>query len=38
MPAVEQLMVGPFMPDRSKGRYQTMRAPLALQVGGCAEG
>jgi hypothetical protein len=38
MPAVAQLLVGSPKPDRSKGRSQTKRDTLALQVGGWAQG
>jgi hypothetical protein len=34
MLAVAQLLVGPPRPDRSRGRSQTKRDTLVLQVGG----
>jgi hypothetical protein len=34
MPAVAELLVGAPMPDRSRGRNQTKRDILVLQVGG----
>jgi hypothetical protein len=36
MPAVAYLLVGSPMPDRSRGRSQTKRDTLVLQVGGWA--
>jgi hypothetical protein len=33
MPAVAKLLVGSPMPDRSRGRSQTKRDALVLQVG-----
>jgi hypothetical protein len=36
MPAVAYLLVGSPMPDRSRGRSQTKRDILVLQVGGWA--
>ena len=33
-----ELLVGPPMPNRSKGRDQTKSDPLALQVGGWEQG
>jgi hypothetical protein len=38
MPAVVERLVGPPMPERSKGRVQTKRDTLVLQVGGWAWG
>ena len=34
MPSVADLLVGPPLADRSKGRGQTKRGTLVLQVGG----
>jgi hypothetical protein len=36
MPAVAQLLVESFMPDRSRGRNQTKRDTMVLQVDGWA--
>jgi hypothetical protein len=38
MPAVAELLVGPPKRDRSKGRSQTKRDTLVLQVGGWVQG
>jgi hypothetical protein len=36
MPAAAQLLAGPPIPDRFRGRCQTKRDTLVLQVGGWA--
>jgi hypothetical protein len=38
MPAVEQLLVGPSMPDRSNLMTQTNRDSLVFHIGGLAGG